>query len=58
MIQGGDPTGTGRGGESIYGKNFEVRSSKPYVRSLGPKFEDPSLVNCTLGGGKVPSRPC
>jgi len=23
MIQGGDPTGTGRGGESIYGKRFE-----------------------------------
>jgi cyclophilin family peptidyl-prolyl cis-trans isomerase len=23
MIQGGDPTGTGRGGESIYGKDFE-----------------------------------
>lgn len=23
MIQGGDPTGTGRGGESIYGKPFE-----------------------------------
>jgi len=23
MVQGGDPTGTGRGGESIYGKNFE-----------------------------------
>ncbi|WP_242362121.1 peptidylprolyl isomerase [Limosilactobacillus antri] len=23
MIQGGDPTGTGRGGESIYGKAFE-----------------------------------
>ncbi len=23
MIQGGDPTGTGRGGESIYGKVFE-----------------------------------
>ncbi|MCD7872595.1 MAG: peptidylprolyl isomerase [Clostridiales bacterium] len=23
MIQGGDPTGTGCGGESIYGKNFE-----------------------------------
>jgi peptidylprolyl isomerase len=23
MIQGGDPTGTGRGGESVYGKPFE-----------------------------------
>ncbi|KAL6710719.1 Peptidyl-prolyl cis-trans isomerase-like 1 [Coniothyrium glycines] len=23
MIQGGDPTGTGRGGESIYGEKFE-----------------------------------
>lgn len=23
MIQGGDPTGTGRGGTSIYGGNFE-----------------------------------
>eukprot|EP00741_Cyanophora_paradoxa_P012640 tig00020614_g12212.t1 len=23
MVQGGDPTGTGRGGESIYGKAFE-----------------------------------
>ncbi|MCI4398547.1 MAG: peptidylprolyl isomerase [Acidobacteria bacterium] len=23
MIQGGDPTGTGRGGKSIWGKNFE-----------------------------------
>ena len=24
MIQGGDPTGTGRGGESIWGKPFEM----------------------------------
>jgi cyclophilin family peptidyl-prolyl cis-trans isomerase len=23
MIQGGDPTGTGRGGESIWGEKFE-----------------------------------
>uniref|UniRef100_A0A803MXQ2 Peptidyl-prolyl cis-trans isomerase n=1 Tax=Chenopodium quinoa TaxID=63459 RepID=A0A803MXQ2_CHEQI len=23
IVQGGDPTGTGRGGESIYGKRFE-----------------------------------
>ena len=23
MVQGGDPTGTGRGGASIYGKTFD-----------------------------------
>ena len=23
MVQGGDPTGTGKGGESIYGEKFE-----------------------------------
>ena len=28
MIQGGDPTGTGRGGESIWGKPFEDEFSK------------------------------
>ena len=26
MIQGGDPTGTGRGGTSIYGQKLCVRS--------------------------------
>ena len=26
MIQGGDPTGTGRGGSSIWGENFEART--------------------------------
>lgn len=25
MVQGGDPTGTGRGGESIFGGKFEAR---------------------------------
>lgn len=30
MIQGGDPTGTGRGGESIWGENFEDEFS-PYT---------------------------
>jgi peptidyl-prolyl cis-trans isomerase-like protein 2 len=29
MIQGGDPTGTGRGGESIWGKNFEDEFDGP-----------------------------
>lgn len=28
MVQGGDPTGTGRGGESIYGKAFEDEIAK------------------------------
>jgi peptidyl-prolyl cis-trans isomerase-like protein 2 len=29
MIQGGDPTGTGRGGESIWGKNFADETEGP-----------------------------
>ena len=28
MVQGGDPTGTGRGGESIYGGKFEDEISR------------------------------
>jgi peptidylprolyl isomerase len=40
MIQGGDPTGTGRGGESIWGTAFEdefdssVRFDKPYLLAM------------------------
>lgn len=40
MIQGGDPTGTGRGGKSIYGKPFEdecvssVRFDKPGLLAM------------------------
>jgi peptidyl-prolyl cis-trans isomerase-like protein 2 len=30
MIQGGDPTGTGRGGESVWGKNFDDEFDGPY----------------------------
>jgi len=46
MIQGGDPTGTGRGGESIWGKPFKdefgnnVAFDKPYLLAMansGPK---------------------
>jgi peptidylprolyl isomerase len=35
MIQGGDPTGTGRGGESIWGKPFEDEVS-PLAKFDGP----------------------
>lgn len=40
MIQGGDPTGTGKGGNSIWGKKFndEIRESlKVYCSILDPK---------------------
>jgi len=46
MIQGGDPTGTGRGGESIWKKDFEdefasnIVFDKPYLLAManrGPK---------------------
>ncbi|KAJ9623543.1 Peptidyl-prolyl cis-trans isomerase-like 1 [Taxawa tesnikishii (nom. ined.)] len=40
MIQGGDPTGTGRGGASIYGDKFEDEisppSSTPFFITLAP----------------------
>ncbi|SPO01074.1 related to peptidylprolyl isomerase (cyclophilin)-like [Cephalotrichum gorgonifer] len=33
MIQGGDPTGTGRGGESVWGKNFDDELEGPNTHS-------------------------
>lgn len=33
MIQGGDPSGTGRGGESIWGKNFDDEFEGPNTHS-------------------------
>ncbi len=38
MIQGGDPTGTGRGGESIWGKEFKNENSSNLV------FDKPFLL--------------
>ena len=44
MVQGGDPTGTGRGGDSIWGKPFEAETS-PNV-----KFEKPGLLAMANAG--------
>ena len=44
MIQGGDPTGTGRGGESIWGKSFEDEIDP----SL--KFDEPGILAMANAG--------
>jgi peptidylprolyl isomerase len=44
MIQGGDPTGTGRGGESIWGKSFEDEVT-PVV-----KFDSPGILAMANAG--------
>lgn len=44
MIQGGDPAGTGRGGESIWGKPFEDEVTP------GVKFDKPGLLAMANAG--------
>jgi peptidylprolyl isomerase len=44
MIQGGDPTGTGRGGESLWGRSFEDEVT-PDVR-----FDKPGLLAMANAG--------
>lgn len=47
MIQGGDPTGTGRGGESIYGKPFEDEISPT------AKFDHQGILAMANAGPKT-----
>ncbi len=47
MIQGGDPTGTGRGGESIWGKAFEDEVT-PVA-----KFDGPGILAMANSGPKT-----
>ena len=44
MIQGGDPTGTGRGGESIWGRPFEDECTPEL------KFDKPGLLDMANAG--------
>ena len=44
MVQGGDPTGTGRGGESIWGKKFEDEFSKSV------QFDSPGILAMANAG--------
>lgn len=44
MIQGGDPTGTGRGGESLWGSNFEDECSRSVT------FDKPGLLAMANAG--------
>jgi peptidylprolyl isomerase len=47
MIQGGDPTGTGRGGESIWGKPFEDEFRSDVV------FDRPGILAMANAGPKT-----
>ena len=44
MIQGGDPTGTGRGGDSIWGKSFEDEFNPAYA------FDRPGILAMANAG--------
>ena len=47
MVQTGDPTSTGRGGSSIYGKNFDDEIH-PGLKHTGSLNTQPSLNNLAL----------
>ena len=55
MIQGGDPTGTGMGGESIWGAPFEDEFSNELfnirgalsMANAGPSYKRKSILHCS-----------
>jgi cyclophilin family peptidyl-prolyl cis-trans isomerase len=48
MVQGGDPTGTGQGGESIHGRPFrsEFHSRLKFTHRCGQYFVPPVGTTC------------
>jgi peptidyl-prolyl cis-trans isomerase-like 1 len=46
MIQGGDPTGTGRGGSSIYGEKFEDEIKPDLKRAFYFLLYPPPQLPC------------
>eukprot|EP00960_Hanusia_phi_P010001 291748-Hanusia_phi.AAC.1 len=50
MIQGGDPTGTGKGGESIYGGKFEDECHRDLKHTgVGREQASPVLILAQAG---------
>ena len=52
MIQGGDPTGTGMGGESIYGESFEDEFSEELYNIRGA-LSMPMLVQIPMAANSL-----
>jgi peptidyl-prolyl cis-trans isomerase SDCCAG10 len=54
IVQGGDPTGTGQGGESVYGRPFknEFHSRLKFTRRCAADKPERAIA-CSCNSGKV-----